>query len=203
MIRCFDITISFVAILCLMPVFILSVILSACFIGFPPFYRSKRRGYLGKDFDHIKIRTMLPGPEIGRVFFELHRINRIGWFLRKTHLDELPDLFHILIGEMSIVGPRPLMLQALETHKTRIREKVRPGWTGLAQVQLLKKGVLSKQLQERLDNVYVEKRGFVYNLKIILATFRYALFGKKTDLNPDTTDARIQFQKNGFKYFKC
>lgn len=69
-------------------------------------------------------------------------------------------------------------------------------------MQLLKKGVLSKELQERLDIIYVEKRSFVYNLRIIFATFRYAVLGKKIDINPNTTNARIQFQKNGFKYHK-
>ncbi|NUN44848.1 sugar transferase [bacterium] len=202
MIRWFDITVSLIAIFFTVPLFMVSLCLSMCFIGFPPFYVSKRRGYMGRDFNHVKIRTMLPGPQIGRVFFELNRINRVGWFLRISHLDELPDLFHILVGQMSFVGPRPLMLQALEAHKTKIRENVKPGWTGLAQVQLLKKGVLSKELQERLDIIYVEKRSFVYNLRIIFATFRYAVLGKKIDINPNTTNARIQFQKNGFKYHK-
>ncbi len=201
-IRIFDIVLSLFLILLTSPLLILSLILSALFIGFPPIYISLRRRIEGRVFRHIKIRSMLPGTEVGRIFYEQHRLNGLGRMLRRTHLDELPELFHILSGKMSFVGPRPLLLPVLEIMDTRVRQTVPPGWTGPAQIWLLKTGLLSKPMQVRLDNHYVRRRSLKYNLRLIGATLYYSLKGKPPDLSPGSTEARVLFKKNDFKYKK-
>lgn len=115
---------------------------AALFVSFPPFYISRRVGRSGVSYRHVKIRTMLPGLEHGRSYFEGSRITRVGAVLRRLHLDELPELFLILNGRMSLVGPRPLPRRFLEKFDSSLREQVRPGWTCLAQIQLLRRGIL-------------------------------------------------------------
>ena len=199
-IRLFDIVLAFVGIIITMPLLMVSLLLSALLIGFPPLYSSKRKGKDGVVFSHVKIKSMLPGKEVGRIFFEKERLNPAGQFLRATHFDELTELFHILSGRMSFVGPRPLLLNVLEILDTGTRELVQPGWTGLAQVWLLKKGTLNKYTQIRMDNYYVSKRSLAYNIMILAATVRYILRGRKLDLSPNSTPDRIKFRNNDFKY---
>jgi lipopolysaccharide/colanic/teichoic acid biosynthesis glycosyltransferase len=147
------------------------MILSAVGIGFPPWYVSPRVGRYGKAYRHIKIRTMLPGPSYGRAYFEEGRLNRLGRLLRQFHLDELTELFHILNGTMSLVGPRPLPGPFLERFDASVRERERPGWTCLAQIILLRRGILLGPEQIRLDNIYVSKKSLGYNVRILAATF--------------------------------
>lgn len=200
MIRLMDLSISGCAILFLWPIMIAVVVLSGVFIGLPPIFVSERRGLNGTVFRHIKIRSMLAGPQRGRVFFELDRINWFGRFLRSSHLDETPDLLHILAGQMSLVGPRPLLLKALEPVDGSVRQTVKPGWTGPAQLWLLRRGLLSKELQIRLDNHYVRRRSPMYNCRILAATVRYFFFGARLNLSPSATPDRITYQNNGFEY---
>jgi lipopolysaccharide/colanic/teichoic acid biosynthesis glycosyltransferase len=169
--RLFDIALSFILIVVLSPLFALVMIVSALFIGFPPFHVSRRLGRGGASYRHLKFKTMRAGPELGRAYFEEGRINRAGAMLRRFHLDELPELFLILNGRMSFVGPRPLPARFLEKFDTRLRQKARPGWTGLAQVKLLRKGILLGPEQVRLDGIYLKKKNLGYNLKILAATF--------------------------------
>lgn len=199
-IRAGDFTAALVLIVVLSPVMLIALVLSSVCIGFPPFYTSERRGKGGVVFRHVKIKSMKPGRETGRIFFEQDRLNGCGKFLRSTHLDELPELFHILTGRMSFVGPRPLQLAVLEILDTGTRETVPPGWTGTAQIWLLKTGLLSKKQQIRLDNYYVMKRSPLYNLRLVFATFYWMIAGKKADLTPDGTPDRIKFRDNDFKY---
>ena len=108
-------------------------------------------------------------------------------------LDELPELFSRFIGKMSFVGPRPLPRYLLDGLDTTIRETVQPGWTGPAQVWLLKQGTLDKHRQIELDNMYVQRRSFIFNMKIIAQTIVYSFQRKKLDLAPDSTDDRVKY----------
>ena len=173
---------------------LLLIVLCAALIGFPPLYVSKRLGKLGKEYTHIKFKSMMSGPELGRVFFEQDRINGFGRFIRKFHLDELPELFLILAGKMSFVGPRALPRDVLKDLNCERRSKVVPGLTCLAQIQLLKTGQLDKYLQIRLDNLYIVKRSLIFNLTILVATMRYFFRGKKRNLNPLLNEQRIRFK---------
>jgi lipopolysaccharide/colanic/teichoic acid biosynthesis glycosyltransferase len=194
-IRIFDVVLAGILIILFLPIMALTGLAVLIFIGSPPLYVSTRSGLNGKPFRHCKFRTMLPGLETGRVFFEQDRINWCGKILRTLHIDELPELFHIAAGTMSFVGPRPLPPAQLESLDTDYRERVLPGWTGTAQVCLLKHGLLNKHLQIRLDNHYAIYRSLRYNLRILCATFYYALFGRSTDLSPRATADRIEYEK--------
>ncbi len=179
-----------------LPLALTALLISALFIGFPPFYSSKRTGRNGVEYTHWKIRSMKSGKETGRVFFESARINLWGRLLRRLHLDELPELYLILAGRMSFVGPRPLPQKLLEGLDTATRETVRPGWSGPAQLWLLRKGKLNKRLQIKLDTHYVNRRSFCYDLKIITATITGVFTSKPADLTPNGSPDRILFGKD-------
>jgi lipopolysaccharide/colanic/teichoic acid biosynthesis glycosyltransferase len=192
-IRSFDIVVSGILIIVLFPLMLLVSILVTLCIGFPPLYVSRRIGKNGIVFNHYKFRSMLPGKETGRIFFEQNRLNCVGRIIRTLHWDELPELFLVLSGKMSFVGPRPLLPKLLKGLDTVKRETVLPGLTGLAQLALHKKGSLDKHLQIRLDNYYVHKRCLRYNLEILYATMRHLLRAKKLDLSPGLTKDRRSF----------
>lgn len=193
LIRSFDIVFAGMLLILSLPFMLLALLMSALFIGFPPIYISVRIGKDGVPFKHLKIKSLLPGKEIGRIFLESHRLNWCGKFLRGSHLDEITELIHIFCGKMSFVGPRPLPEKFLEGLDIRDRHIVPPGWTCTAQIVLLRKGKLNKYLQIRLDNIYTHKRSFRYNMKIMAATFRYFLTRKELDLRPDSTPDRKKF----------
>jgi lipopolysaccharide/colanic/teichoic acid biosynthesis glycosyltransferase len=166
---------------------------SAIFVGFPPWYVSRRVGLAGRDFRHIKLRSMFGHSGVGRVFFEQHRIGRVGRVLRRTHLDELPELWSILTGDMSLVGPRPLPRELLVGLGTAKRERVRPGWTGLAQLELLRRGRLGKQEQLGLDELYVDTRSTLLNLQILARTAWRGFRPAPLDLDPEGSEDRRRF----------
>ncbi|RKZ03187.1 sugar transferase [Candidatus Fermentibacteria bacterium] len=184
---------AFALIIITLPLTLVTLLISSIFIGFPPFYNSIRTGRYGSEYTHWKIRSMKRGRETGRVFFEAHRINRWGRLLRRLHLDELPELFLILAGRMSFVGPRPLPAFLMRGLDTSIRETVRPGWTGLAQLCLLRKGKLDKRLQIRLDSYYVSRRSTSYDLKILMATLLGVFRSRAMNLDAEGSADRIAF----------
>ena len=177
---------------------IISLIL-LIFQGKPVFYTQSRVGKNGNTFKLIKFRTMVNSNN--QNIHEVHmkkisdsklikpsltpskpirlenddRITKIGGYLRKSSLDELPNILNVLIGQMSFIGPRPLVLYESELYGEYSvkRNTVRPGITGLAQIQ----GRLDLSLQERLywDLKYVDNRSFIYDLKILLKTIKLVL----------------------------
>jgi len=193
LIRAMDVLVAGILIIIFSPLMVIVAIMVLVFIGSPLLYVTKRVGLNGVEYKHCKFKSMLPGKETGRIFFEQDRLNRCGKLLRSLHLDELPELFSIFIGKMSFVGPRPLPRYLLDGLDTSLRETVPPGWTGPGQVWLLKNGSLDKQHQIELDNKYVEKRSLLLNLKIIAMTIVYSFQRKKIDLAPDSTDDRVKY----------
>jgi lipopolysaccharide/colanic/teichoic acid biosynthesis glycosyltransferase len=202
LIRGFDILLSGILILLSLPFMLAALLLSALFIGFPPIYISERIGKGGIPYKHLKIKSLLPGKEIGRIFLEQYRLNWCGRFLRSCHLDELTELFHIFSGKMSFVGPRPLPAKFLEGLDVKDRHTVPPGWTCTAQIVLLRKGRLNKHLQIRLDNIYAHRRSLSYNIKILSATFKYFFTRQKLDLSPDSTPDRVKFAQQQKEIYK-
>lgn len=141
--RFFDFTLSLIAIIVLSPVLLILTIIGAIAMGGNPFFTQERPGRIDKKtgkeriFKMVKFRTMSNARDKdGNLLPDDVRLNAYGRFLRSTSLDELPELFNILIGDMSIVGPRPLLVRYLPyyTEEERHRHDVRPGLTGLAQV---------------------------------------------------------------------
>lgn len=135
--RIFDILISFVMLLLLSPIILILAISVFFLLGSPVFFHQQRPGLYCKPFTIYKFRTMSNSTDSdGHLLGDEKRLTRFGQFLRSTSLDELPELFNVLIGTMSLVGPRPLLMESLPYYsiEQNRRHDVRPGITGLAQV---------------------------------------------------------------------
>ena len=176
--RILDFILSLLATIVLSPLFLVIAIIIKIDSRGPTFFLQERLGKDGKVFKIIKFRTMIPNAEkIGdglKVKTESdNRITRIGKILRKTSLDELPQLINVIKGEMSIVGPRPPV--TYHPHKyeeyreeQKIRIKVRPGITGLAQIRVRNSASWDERI--KIDIEYVDKISFTMDIKIVLKT---------------------------------
>lgn len=171
--RIIDIIISLSALIILFPVFLLIAIAVKAGGKGPALFRQERAGKNGRPFIFYKFRTMRtdadpfgPSPKSGRD----PRLTGIGRILREYSLDELPQLYNILRGDMSIVGPRPLYLSQISEWSERQKKRllVRPGLTGLAQIS--GRGELTREEKLELDVKYVEMASFATDVRIVLAT---------------------------------
>lgn len=156
------------------------MILAACVrlgMGRPILFRQTRSGLRGRPFELVKFRTMRLGPE-GDPLTDEARITRLGAFLRRFSLDELPELLNVVKGDMSLVGPRPLLPEYLDrysTHQAR-RLEVKPGITGLAQVS--GRNALTWDERLDLDVWYVDHRSVGLDLRILATTLWHAITGR-------------------------
>ena len=169
--RFFDIVVSAVLLLLFLPVLVIVSLAVYVWLGSPVFFRQKRPGLNGKPFEIIKFRSMLNAVSKDNVALpDSIRLTRLGRFLRSTSLDELPELWNVLKGDMSLVGPRPLLVEYLPLYSSRQarRHDVRPGITGWAQVN--GRNALSWDEKFELDVWYVENRSFGLDLKILWRT---------------------------------
>ena len=169
--RLFDIICSFLAIVLLSPVLLVLTVLGAIAMRGNPFFTQKRPGRNEKIFKLIKFRTMTNRKDKdGNLLPDDKRLTKYGRFLRSTSLDELPELFNIFIGNMSIVGPRPLLVSYLPyyTDEERHRHDVRPGLTGLAQIN--GRNLLSWNERFAMDVKYVNEMSFFGDVGIIFKT---------------------------------
>ena len=190
--RVFDLTASLTVLFLLSPLFLLLAILIAIKMGRPVIFSQQRPGLNGNIFSIYKFRSM---KEIfdanGEPLPNAERLTSIGRFIRKTSLDELPGLWNVIRGDMSLVGPRPLKVEYLELYSKdqARRHNVRPGITGWAQVN----GRNSLNWQERfkLDLWYVDNQSFFLDLKILLLTFMKVLTSKDIEYQGDEIQARF------------
>jgi len=168
--RLLDIFVSALGLILLSPVLLIVALAVLISMGSPILFRQTRPGRGGKPFDMLKFRTMRADTKGGGVASDAARLTRTGKFLRRTSLDELPELWNILKGEMSLVGPRPLLMQYLDryTPEQARRHDVRPGLTGWAQVN--GRNALSWEEKFALDTWYVDHRSFGLDLKILAMT---------------------------------
>ncbi len=174
--RCLDILLSVLALVLLSPVMLLTAILVRAKLGTPILFVQERPGKYEQIFKLLKFRTMTEKRDgNGELLPDEERLTKFGRFLRTTSLDELPELFNIVKGDMSIVGPRPLLVRYLSFYKKeeRIRHSVRPGLTGLAQIN--GRNNLSWDDRLALDIRYVKTISFTNDLKIIYMTIRKVL----------------------------
>ena len=142
-------------------------------LGSPVFFRQKRPGKNAVVFEMIKFRTMTNARDAnGRLLPDVDRLTPFGRWLRSTSLDELPELINVLRGEMSLVGPRPLLVQYLDRYSTRQarRHEVRPGMTGLTQI--MGRNALNWEEKFEWDVRYVESQSLWLDLKILVLTVR-------------------------------
>mgnify|MGYP003639111303 CR=1 FL=1 len=169
--RAFDIVVSFTALLVLSPLLGVLAILVAMKLGRPVLFRQPRPGRNGEIFELRKFRTMTDErDENGELLPDAERLTGFGKMLRKTSLDELPTLLNILNGEMSLVGPRPLLVEYLPRYSERHahRHDVRPGLTGWAQVN--GRNTLKWPDRFEMDVWYVENQSFWLDIRILLLT---------------------------------
>ncbi len=175
--RLFDLVASAAGLVVLSPVLAIIAILVRMQMGRPVFFVQKRPGVNGRPFALIKFRTMSDADDKqGRFLPDVERLTGFGKALRATSLDELPELWNVLTGEMSLVGPRPLLMQYLDryTPEQMLRHEVRPGITGWAQV----KGRNSLTWEEKftLDVWYVDNHSFLLDLRILFLTVYNVVF---------------------------
>lgn len=185
--RALDLVVAALALAVLSPLLALAALFIRLEGGGPVIYRQRRVGFNGEEFELLKLRTMVPGSDpvgVGTVVSrDDPRVTRTGRFLRRTSLDEIPNLVNVLRGEMAIVGPRPTIQAQVRDYTPRQhrRHEVRPGITGWAQVQ----GRAGIPWEERieLDVWYVENRSLPLDLRILGRTVGLILSGK--GLAPD------------------
>lgn len=169
--RMFDIIASCILLVLFSPVMALTACLIYLTMGSPVLFRQQRPGLYGQPFTLVKFRTMTDARDkTGNLLPDEMRLTRLGAFLRSTSLDELPELFNVLKGEMSLVGPRPLKMEYLSLYTPRQarRHEVLPGITGWAQVN--GRNSLSWEEKFELDVWYVDNRSFWLDLKILFLT---------------------------------
>lgn len=172
----FDFFASALILLLLLPVLLIIALLVRIKLGSPVFFRQIRPGLHSKPFEMIKFRTMTDARGANGVLLsDAERLAQFGRFLRSTSLDELPELWNVLRGEMSLVGPRPLLMEYLPlyTPEQARRHAVRPGITGWVQVN--GRNVLSWEEKFRLDVWYVDHQSFWLDIKILFLTVKKVL----------------------------
>lgn len=169
--RLLDLLAAAVGLVVLSPVMMLTAIGIRLSIGRPVLFRQMRPGMRGKPFEMFKFRTMTDARDSAGVLLpDAERLTRVGRALRASSLDEVPELINVLWGDMSLVGPRPLLLEYLQLYSSEQarRHDVRPGITGWAQVN--GRNALDWQDRLRLDVWYVDNRSFLLDLRIIVST---------------------------------
>ena len=174
--RALDLCLAAMGLLALSPVLLILTVVGAIAMKGNPFFTQPRPGKDEKIFRLIKFRTMtMEKDSTGKLLPDAKRLNGYGKFLRATSLDELPELINILLGQMSLIGPRPLLVEYLPRYnqEQRHRHDVRPGLTGLAQVN--GRNLLSWEDRFRMDVEYVRNITFVGDLKILLLTVKTTL----------------------------
>jgi sugar transferase EpsL len=170
--RFFDLNATILGLSLAWPLLLLLVVLVRIKLGKPVFFRQLRPGRHAKPFELLKFRTMTDQRDAAGNFLpDAKRLTRFGKLLRTTSLDELPELINVLKGEMSLVGPRPLLMEYLDryTPEQARRHEVRPGITGWAQVN--GRNAISWEEKFRLDVWYVDNRTFWLDIKILWMTF--------------------------------
>lgn len=190
--RVIDFTLSLIALIVLSPILLVLVIVTAVAMKGNPFFTQLRPGKNEKIFKLIKFRTMTnERDENGDLLPDDVRLNKFGKFLRSTSLDELPELINILVGDMSIVGPRPLLVEYLPyyTEEERHRHDVRPGLTGWAQVN--GRNFVDWDTRFKLDVHYVKNISAVLDIKIIFLTIKKVLV--RSDVAEDTNKMEGNF----------
>ncbi|WP_305583994.1 sugar transferase [Fictibacillus sp. WQ 8-8] len=193
--RPMDFLLSLIAILVLSPVLLLVAILVRTKLGSPVLFKQKRPGLNGKIFMMYKFRTMTDErDENGELLPDSVRLTKFGRLLRSTSLDELPELLNILKGDMSIIGPRPLLVQYLSLyndHQKR-RHEVRPGLSGLAQIS--GRNAISWEDKFNLDVKYVDNVSFINDWKIIFSTNKKVFV--REGINSDSAATMEPFKGN-------
>lgn len=190
--RFFDVICSLLGLLLLWPVLVLVYVLVRWKLGGPAFFTQQRPGLAGQPFMMVKFRTMLDASDAqGNPLPDNQRLTRFGKVLRATSLDELPELWNVLKGDMSLVGPRPLLMEYLPLYSPEQarRHEVRPGITGWAQVN--GRNALSWKDKFALDVWYVDNQSLCLDLRILWLTVRKVLVREGISAEGEATVSRF------------
>lgn len=190
--RLFDFTVALVCLLVLWPLIVTTYVLVLIRMGRPVLFVQQRPGLNSKPFYIYKFRTMLSTrDENNQLLADVHRMTSLGNFLRKYSLDELPQLFNVLKGDLSLVGPRPLLMEYLPLYSVEQarRHLVRPGVTGLAQVS--GRNAISWEDKFKLDVWYVDHQSFWLDVKILLLTVKKVLLSEGVSAEGEATMSRF------------
>lgn len=190
--RIFDFIFSLIMLIVLSPIFIILTLCGTFYMKGNPFFTQIRPGKNEKLFKMIKFRTMSNEKDkFDNLLPDEKRLNSYGKFLRSTSLDEIPELINILIGEMSLIGPRPLLVRDMVfmSQDQRKRHMVRPGLSGLAQVN--GRNTIDWEKKLNLDLIYLENITLLNDFKIILKTIEKVF--KREDINRDGTVSDMDF----------
>lgn len=194
--RLFDIVASALGLLVLSPVIIIVAWQIRKKLGSPVLFRQVRPGRDGKPFEMVKFRTMRDAAdEQGNPLPDSERLTPFGQFLRSTSLDELPELWNVLKGDMSLVGPRPLLMEYLPLYNAEQyrRHQARPGVTGWAQIN--GRNALSWDEKFKLDVWYVDNQSFLLDLKILFLTVKKVLVRDGISADGEATMSRFTGSK--------
>ena len=192
---CFDFVIATLAIIILLPVFIILYLLILWNLGQPVIFKQLRPGLNGELFQMYKFRSMSNQTDSDRNLLpDANRLNSFGKFLRTSSCDELPSLWNVIIGDMSLVGPRPLLMEYLPlyNHKQSRRHEVRPGITGWAQVN--GRNAINWQEKFDLDVWYVDNHSLILDVRILFLTIKKVL--KKDGISEDGEETMSKFTGN-------
>lgn len=195
--RLFDFTLATTALVVLSPVYAITAYKVKKNLGSPVLFKQTRPGLNGESFEMVKFRTMLDArDEQGKLLPNEQRHTKFGKFLRSTSLDELPELWNVIKGDMSLVGPRPLLMDYLPLYNEEQarRHNVRPGVTGWAQVN--GRNAISWEDKFKLDTWYVDNQSLLLDLKIIFMTIKNVIIKEGVNLSESTTMTRFAGSAN-------
>ena len=195
--RIIDFTIVFIALLIIWPILlIITIWLHFANKGAGVFFTQERPGKDGRIFKVIKFKSMTDKrDENGNLLPDAQRLTKVGRFVRKTSIDELPQLINVLKGDMALIGPRPLLPEYLPyyTEREQLRHTVRPGITGWAQVNGRNNCGWNKKLE--YDAYYVEHLNFGMDCKVILMTIKNVLSGKDINVIPGLKASKLNVER--------
>jgi len=193
--RIFDITLTLIGTLFLFPVFLLTALMVKIKLGSPLFFKQVRPGLNGKIFNMYKFRSMTDEcDKDGKLLSDEVRLTKFGKFLRSTSLDELPGLWSVLNGDMSLVGPRPLLVEYLPLYseKQSRRHEIKPGITGWAQVN--GRNAIGWNEKFDLDVWYVDNQSIWLDIKILWLTVKKVI--SRDSVSPEGMDIMPRFDKS-------
>ena len=199
--RLIDFIIVLTALLIIWPILLVIYIwLTIANKGAGALFFQERPGKNGKIFKVIKFKTMTDERDAeGKLLPDAQRLTKVGAFVRKTSIDELPQLINVLKGDMALIGPRPLLPEYLPyyTEREQLRHTVRPGITGLSQVSIRNNPDWDKKLE--YDAIYVENLSFLMDIKILLMTVKNVLNRKDVTVIPGLKGQKLNIYRSGNK----
>jgi lipopolysaccharide/colanic/teichoic acid biosynthesis glycosyltransferase len=195
--RCIDVIGSLALIVLLSPILVIAAALVVLDVGSPVLFWQERLGWRGRSFLIYKFRTLgAPFDSDGKPMLTNRRPSAIGRFLRETRIDELPQLFSVLFGDMSLIGPRPLLPED-QPSNTSVRLSVRPGISGWAQINGGK--LVSKEEKEKLDEWYVTNASLWTDFDIVMMTIKLILRGRLSAEESLADTAQVQNKNIGLE----